>query len=121
MALVLHARLHIFPIRFNYLGLRWPPVGWLVGWLAGWLAGCLAGWLVGWLAGWPVGWLTEVGAGSRKEEGGGGRGARHREQRGGKKGRRRRNLILKKSGVQTPDRPKAVMLGRIFLCFGSGH
>ena len=81
-----------------------------------WLVGSLAGWLAGWLVGWLAGWLADRG-GARKEEGGGGRGAEHREEKGGKKGGRRRNPILKKTGVQTPDRPKAVMLVGELCCF----
>ena len=126
MALVLRARLHTFPTRFYFFGLRWPPFGWLVGSLDGWLAGCLARWLAGWLAGWLVlarwlagwfagwlarrltGWLGEKEGGRRKEDKGEG-------QSTGRKGAGRKEgagetLYLKKSGVQTPDRPKAVML-----------
>ena len=75
-------------------------VGWLVGWrLAGWLAGWLTGRLAGWLPGWLPGWLADRG---------GGRRARGRAQGEGE------TLYKKKSGVQTPDRPKAVMLMIVF-------
>ena len=142
MALVVRARKHIFPIDFANLwlccrcllhifprqgaarGLHGWLVGWLIGWpvgwlagrLAGWLRGCLAAWLVGWLArwlvGWLAGWLTKVGAGG--QEGGRGKKATGRAQ--GRKGRKERREkekpYIKKSGVQTPDRPKAVMLSK---------
>ncbi len=64
-------------------------------WLVAWLLRCLAGWLFGWLVGW----------GTRKEEGG-----RRTRARGRAQGGKGQTLYKKKSGVQTPDRPKAVML-----------
>ena len=140
MALVLRARIHIFPTHIASCwlccrcllhifprhgvprGLHGWLVGWLaarlLGWLAGWLLGCLAGWLaawlVGWLAGWPVGWLAGPLAGCLL----GWLVAWKVGWLAGRNGRGERrkpknintSILIYKKIALTPDRPKAVML-----------